>query len=378
MKVAKKYVIPLLFIATVLAGMLSPMQSAVNGQVGKELGDGNASAVVSFGSGLVVMAVIILSRKSTRQQFVSIPSRIRAGRIPWWSWLAGLCGAMVVFSEGASASVLGVATFQTTLISGMVISGLLCDRFGIGVEIKQPFNVPRVLGAILAVAATVLVVLPNWQAPSVIGLAILPFLAGLLAGWQPAGNSAVARETGSMLVSITWNFIVGFTVLALALLIRVLIGATSFHLPHTWWMYLGGPLGLLSIALMGLLVRGLGLLLLGLASTAGQLIGSVLIDWLVPALGAQVYLVTVLGAFVALVGAVIAAIPSAKKRIRCGGVTVHCVGTPNGPRHWNVVPSRLQDVFRFNRKVYHVHGNRDNKQPREPLLGAHPGLRAAF
>lgn len=189
MKVAKKYVIPLLFIATVLAGMLSPMQSAVNGQVGKELGDGNASAVVSFGSGLVVMAVIILSRKSTRQQFVSIPSRIRAGRIPWWSWLAGLCGAMVVFSEGASASVLGVATFQTTLISGMVISGLLCDRFGIGVEIKQPFNVPRVLGAILAVAATVLVVLPNWQAPSVIGLAILPFLAGLLAGWQPAGNS---------------------------------------------------------------------------------------------------------------------------------------------------------------------------------------------
>ena len=104
------------------------------------------------------------------------------------------------------------------------------------------------LGAILAVAATVLVVLPNWQAPSVIGLAVLPFLAGLLAGWQPAGNSAVARETGSMLVSITWNFIVGFTVLALALLIRVLIGATSFHLPHTWWMYLGGPLGLLSIA----------------------------------------------------------------------------------------------------------------------------------
>ena len=62
----------------------------------------------------------------------------------------------------------------------------------------------------------------------------------------------------------------------------------------------GGPLGLL------------GLLLLGLASTAGQLIGSMLIDWLVPALGTQVYLVTVLGAFVALAGAVIAAIPSAK------------------------------------------------------------------
>lgn len=312
MNIKKQYAIPFLFVATVLAGMLSPMQSAVNGQVGKELGDGNASAVVSFGSGLVVMAIIILARKSTRQQFASIPSRIKANQIPWWSWFAGLCGAMVVFSEGASASVLGVATFQTTLISGMVISGLLCDRFGIGVDVKQPFNFPRILGAILAIAATVLVVLPNWSVPSVIGLAVLPFLAGLLAGWQPAGNSAVAKETGSMLVSITWNFIVGFTALTIMLLVRIAMGQVAFHLPTTWWMYLGGPLGLLSIALMALFVRGLGLLLLGLASTAGQLIGSVLIDLLVPALGAQVYMVTVLGAVVALIGAVIAAIPSAK------------------------------------------------------------------
>ncbi|RIY20184.1 hypothetical protein CJI56_04555, partial [Gardnerella vaginalis] len=205
----QRYMVPLLFIGTVLAGMLSPMQSAVNGQLGKELADGNACAVVSFGSGLVVMFIIILSRASTRQQFASIPSKIRSNNIPWWSWLAGLCGAMVVFSEGASASVLGVATFQTTLICGMVLSGLLCDRFGIGVDTKQPFNLPRISGAILAIVATIMVVSPSWHAPSVVFLAVLPFAAGLLAGWQPAGNSAVANETGSMLVSITWNFIVG-------------------------------------------------------------------------------------------------------------------------------------------------------------------------
>ncbi len=38
-------------VATVLAGMLSPMQSAVNGQLGHVLKDGNASAVISFASG---------------------------------------------------------------------------------------------------------------------------------------------------------------------------------------------------------------------------------------------------------------------------------------------------------------------------------------
>lgn len=319
----KTVVVPLLLIATILAGMLSPMQSAVNGQVGKLLKDGNASAVVSFGSGLVVMAVIILARHSTRQQFASIPRKIAARKIPWWNWVAGCCGAMVVFSEGASASVLGVATFQTTLISGMVISGLLCDRLGIGVPEKQMFNFPRILGALLAILATVLVVLPSWQAPKVVALAVLPFLAGLLAGWQPAGNSAVAQETGSMLVSITWNFIVGFTILGAALLIRVMMGQVTFTLPTAWWMYLGGPLGLLSIALMALLVRGLGLLLLGLASTAGQLIGSVLIDWMIPALGAQVYTVTVLGAVVALIGAGIAMMPSAKKKVAVNDLETH-------------------------------------------------------
>ena len=237
-RVKKDVVVPLLVLATIFAGMLSPLQSAVNGQLGNTLhGDGNAAAVISFGSGLVVMTVIILARHSTRAQFASIPRKMRAHDLPWWNWIAGICGAMVVFSEGASASVLGVATFQTTLISGLVISGLLCDRFGIGVEVKQPFNFARILGAVCAIAATILVVSPNWSAPKVIGLAVLPFLAGILAGWQPAGNSAIAKETGSMLVSITWNFIVGFSILTVILLVRIGMGQVSFELPHVWWTF---------------------------------------------------------------------------------------------------------------------------------------------
>ncbi len=309
-----KVSVPLFMIATVLAGMLSPMQSAVNGQLGKFLGDGNACAVISFASGLVVMFFIIIARKQTREQFASIPNLIKTRKIPLWNWFAGLCGAMVVFSEGASASQLGVATFQTALISALILSGLLCDRFGIGVKEKKPFTLQRVTGAILAIIATVFVVIPQWSSPHLLILAILPFLAGLLAGWQPAGNSAVGEATGSMLVSITWNFIVGFTVLATALVIRMALGYVSFDLPTDWWMYLGGPLGLTSIALMALLVRGIGLLLLGVASTAGQLLGSVLIDLAIPALGNTVYLVTIIGTLFALAGAIVTALPSKAER----------------------------------------------------------------
>ena len=78
------------------------------------------------------MFFIIMARKETRQQFAAIPSLIKNRKVPLWNWFAGLCGAMVVFSEGASASALGVATFQTALISALLLSGLLCDRFGAG------------------------------------------------------------------------------------------------------------------------------------------------------------------------------------------------------------------------------------------------------
>ena len=307
--VAKTAAVGLFVLFTVLAGMLGPMQSAVNGRLGADLGDGHLAAIVSFGSGLVLMLVIILPRPSTRRAFLSLPGHLRRGTLPWPNFFAGLCGAVIVLSEGISVGALGVATFQTALISGMVISGVVCDRLGIGVPFKQALSIFRIVGAVLAVVATVLVVSPNFEAPHTLALVILPFVGGLLAGWQPAGNSNIGKLASSMLVSITWNFLVGFVALTAVFLGRVAAGHASFALPDTWWMYLGGPLGLASIALMALLVRRLGLLLLALASTAGQLVGSILIDSLIPGMGA-VHVVTVLGALVTLFASGIAMIPS--------------------------------------------------------------------
>ncbi|MFC7456253.1 DMT family transporter [Brachybacterium sp. GCM10030267] len=315
--VAKTASLSLFVLFTVLAGTLGPMQSAVNGRLGADLGDGHLASIVSFGSGLLLMFVIILPRASTRRAFASLPDHLRRGTIPWPNFFAGLCGAVIVLSEGISAGPLGVATFQTALISGMVISGVVCDRLAIGVQFKQAVSFFRILGAALAVVATVLVVSPNFETPHALALVALPFAGGLLAGWQPAGNSNVGKLAGSMLVAITWNFLIGFVFLTAAYLIRLGTGHASFALPDTWWMYLGGPLGLASIALMAILVRRLGLLLLALASTAGQLVGSILIDALIPGMG-TVHGVTILGALVALCASAIAMIPSKQVRTQDG------------------------------------------------------------
>ena len=287
------------------------MQSAVNGRLGTELGDGHLAAIVSFGSGLVLMLVIILPRPSTRQAFLSLPGHLRRGTIPWPNFFAGLCGAVIVLSEGISVGALGVATFQTALISGMVISGVVCDRLGIGVPFKQALSIFRIIGAVLAVVATVLVVSPNFETPHTLALVILPFAGGLLAGWQPAGNSNIGRLSGSMLVSITWNFLIGFVALTIAFLGRVAAGNASFALPDIWWMYLGGPLGLASIALMAL--RSAAWACFCSPASTAAIRGSILIDSIIPGMG-TVHVVTVLGALVALSASGIAMIPSNRVR----------------------------------------------------------------
>jgi transporter family-2 protein len=50
------------------------------------------------------------------------------------------------------------------------------------------------------------------------------------------------------------------------------------HWPSGFWLYLGGPLGCAFIAVAAVAVSVLGVLRLGLAVTAGQLLGGVLLD----------------------------------------------------------------------------------------------------
>jgi bacterial/archaeal transporter family-2 protein len=299
-----------LLAATILTGTLSPLQSAVNGALGATVGDGNAAAVVSFGSGLLIMIVVVGAHPRLRSRALRLPGLIRRGNLGLWNYLAGLCGAAVVLSEGIAVGSLGVAVFQISLICGLIISGVICDRMGVGATLAQPVSGVRMLGAGLAVLATAVAVSPNFHVPHAIFLAALPFGAGLLAGWQPAGNAAVARETGSLIVAVAFNFLVGFTVLSAGLLIRLASGAARFALPPVWWMYTGGALGLLCIGLTALLVRGLGLLLLGLGSIAGQLAGSLVFNGVVPGTATTLHIVTVVGTVLALAAAAIAAIPA--------------------------------------------------------------------
>ena len=63
------------------------------------------------------------------------------------------------------------------------------------------------------------------------------------------------------------------------------------------------------IAAQAVIVRTTGVLLMGLALLAGQLVASVLFDLLLPVSGTGLHLVTLIGTALVLVAVVVAALP---------------------------------------------------------------------
>jgi transporter family-2 protein len=291
-------------------GTLVALQSRINGELGQRLGDGFLAAFISFGSGLVILALASLVWRPGRRGIVRVVTALRERSIPWWLVLGGIGGALFVLGQGLTVGVLGVALFTIAVVCGQTVSSLLLDHRGLAMMPASPATPRRVIGAALAVAAVGVAVSDRLRPDAPYLMLLIPLVAGLLVGWQQAVNGQVRQVSGSALTATFGNFLVGTGVLGLALLGHLAVAGWSPDFPGEWWLYLGGLVGCLFIAAQAVLVRVTGVLLLGLALLAGQLAASVLLDLFTPVEGAGIHLVTIVGSALVLVAVVVAAWPS--------------------------------------------------------------------
>ena len=311
----------------VAAGLAIPLQGRINGALGARLGDGIAAAVVSFSTGLVLMILVSLVLPRGRAGLASIVPAVRERKFPPYYVLAGGIGALFVFAQSFTVGLLGVALFTVSTVTGQTVSGLLVDRLGLGPGGKKAVTGIRIIGCVLTIAAVAWAVSPRFggapgtAAPGTGGPAgggdpaqlilplLLPVLAGFLMSFQQAMNGTATMHYGTPIAATLVNFVAGTCVLWVAWLIKVAVAGIGNPLPGEWWFYLGGPMGCVFIGLGALLVRSLGVLVTGLGMIAGQLLGSLGLDLLVPAPGSIVAVPTVLGTLLTLVAIVIATLP---------------------------------------------------------------------
>jgi bacterial/archaeal transporter family-2 protein len=291
-----------------LGGICLAVQGRVNGQLGHLLDDGVFAAVISFGVGLAPLLVAVAALPATRRAVARLVDSLRSGRLRWWECLGGMCGGFVVAAQGITVSSLGVAVFTVAVVSGNVVSSLVVDRKGIGPGGPRPVTAARAAGAVLAVIAVLVAVSSRFGHPSGLWLAALPALAGIGLTWQVAVNGLVRREADNVVVPTLVNFLAGAAVLIVAFAVDLLARGTPNAPPGPWWLYLGGPLGIGAVLTAVTAVRFVGVLVLGLASIAGQLIGAVLLDLIVPAPGAALTVAGVIGAAITMVAVGVAAV----------------------------------------------------------------------
>ena len=125
---------------------------------------------------------------------------------------------------------------------------------------------------------------------------LLGLIAGVIIGIQRSLNGSINVHSKASFATSLFNFIMGSSFLALLTLALLIVrGDKISSLPTgPWWIYTGGVVGVIYIAMSSLIVQHLGVLTFVLFSVGGQLLGSLVLDIISPTHGAHVttYLVT--------------------------------------------------------------------------------------
>lgn len=299
----------------VLVGVLTATQARINGSLGPAIGDGFTAAVISFGSGLLILVVLCALLPEGRAGLARLVRGAGRG-IPYWMLLGGLAGALTVATQGLTVATIGVALFTVGLVAGQTVNGLVLDRAGYGPAGVVAVTLGRVAGGAIVVCAVVLCLAGEGLASVPWWMLVLPFLAGAGIAWQQATNGRLRQAVGSALVATLVNFAGGTVVLALAAGVRWLLAGVPDRLPASPVLYLGGAVGVIYIFLSAALVRYTGVLLLGLGSVVGLLATSVVLDAVWPPLAGPPFALAVVAVLVALVGVVVAVVPWRRVRRR--------------------------------------------------------------
>lgn len=201
----------------------------------------------------------------------------------WWELMGGAGGAFFLAMQSSAVPEIGVAVFTICLVGGQTATSLLVDKIGFSTNGKQPITWPRVFAAIMTLIAVSIAVYPDLGTVNFKIITIVMCLAvGAVVAFQHAINSRINMIAKNPMITTWLNFSVGLLFLSIALIIDLIRGGSVGPLPHNFWVYIGGPCGLLFVAVAASAVRTMGVLNFILFSVTGQLVGALLLDWLLP------------------------------------------------------------------------------------------------
>ena len=140
-----------LILLAIAAGAVLPAQAALNGKMGKAVGDPVYAAFISFVVGSIGLFAYLAATKT------DLSAISKVGSVHWTVWLAGFLGAFYVACVIILAPRLGVALTFGLVVAGQLSISMIIDHFGLLGIPSHPINWPRVVGILLVIAGVVLI-----------------------------------------------------------------------------------------------------------------------------------------------------------------------------------------------------------------------------
>jgi transporter family-2 protein len=140
----------LLLLAVVL-GCLLPVQTGVNAELRASLGNPIATALVSFGVGLVALLAAVVWLR------IPVPLAEAWSQSAWWQWSGGLMGAIYIAAVVVLGPRLGAGTLIAAVVGGQMVASLILDHFGWVGFPEHPVSALRLLGAALVMIGVALI-----------------------------------------------------------------------------------------------------------------------------------------------------------------------------------------------------------------------------
>jgi len=302
-----------------LSGVMIALQARANGELSHRLGNGVEAALVSFGSGLIIIAVIAIFSPTIKEGARNLRGAVARKELPKWIPFAGALGGSFVAVQTHIVPLIGVAIYSVASIAGQTAASLVVDRIGLTGGGKKKITPRRITAAFFTVFAVFISVFDRIDAKNLSLFAVLlGCLAGAIVGVQRAMNGQINEHSHQSFTTSFLNFIMGTSFLVIFLTILAIFSTEKIvRLPAgPWWIYTGGVIGVVYIAFTSTIVQHLGVLTFTLFSVGGQLIGSLLIDLYSPSNGVHVSMYLVLGIAMTYLGVIAGGVNNSQGRRR--------------------------------------------------------------
>ncbi len=293
-----------------------PLQTSVNAKLGQSIRSAYVSTVISFfGAVILTAAVFLATAKGAGIPFAEI------AREPFWIWLGGLCGVVLVIISIVSLPKLGSTETMVMYVLGQIFAGLGIDSLGLFKSEQISLTVLRFAGFMLVLAGAAAVAKSNDDGTAAensgAGKWVYRFaaiIAGMCSGIQVAVNGrlgvAAGNPFGATLISMTIGFILSILVVAALYLKggrKSVFDETMHGEKLKWWMCTGGVFAIIIVGGNVIIAQILGTGLSLILNITGQTFGGVVVD-AVGFLGIEkkpVTLIKVLGIIVMIAGIVL-------------------------------------------------------------------------